>query len=368
MKEWCWVLEKWLDKVLIFVLCTGVYVQALNIEYMVVPIIIAVIIDCIIQYTENKYVKNVLFIAYLFISLFYTPLIFFIPLLCYEFNEHLLRYVAGVVAVIVIECFLGVKSAPLLLIIVAVSFIMSKRQDQLEKERLKYMFMQDDSKEKLFSINKKYKDLLERQDYQMNLAALSERNRIARDIHDSVGHILSRSILQVGAMITVSKDETQKEQLTLLKDSLSQGMDSIRSSLHNLYDTSINLSTEMQKIVDNFTFCELKYICEIDNNPDKKITYNFMAIAKEGLTNIQKHSKATSAKLTVRELPAFYVLSIEDNGVGISDESQENGIGLSSVRQRAEDIGGVLNIVSNKGLKIYLSVSKEVIENEHSNS
>lgn len=353
-------MEKWLDKVLIFVLCTGIYVQSQKLEYMVVPMIIAIISDCVIQYIENKYVRNIIFVAYLFASVFYLPLLFFIPLLCYEFREHIIRYVAGVVACIVIACFLGVEYAPFLLIIIAVSFIMSKRQDQLEKERLKYMFMQDDSKEKLYSINKKYKELLERQDYQMNVATLTERNRIARDIHDSVGHILSRSILQVGAMITVSKDETQKQQLTLLKDSLSQGMDSIRSSLHNLYDTSISLSTEMQKVVDNFSYCKLKYICEIDHNPDKKIIYNFVAIAKEALTNIQKHSKATSAKLSLRELPAFYVLSIEDNGIGLSDQSQEKGIGLSSVRQRADDIGGVLNIVSNNGLKIYLSVSKEV--------
>lgn len=357
-----------LDKVLLFVLCMGIYVQSEKSLYMVVPMLIAIIIDCAVQYIENKTVKTVLFFAFSFACLFYQPLIFFLPLLCYEFKEKQVVYIAVAAIIILVECVLGAHLAPFILIVAAISFIMAKRQNQLEKERLKYIFMQDDSKEKLFKINKKYKELLERQDYQMNVATLSERNRIARDIHDSVGHILSRSIIQVGAMITVSKDETQKEQLSLLKDSLSEGMDSIRASLHNLYDTSINLDNEMQKLVEEFTYCELKYSYEVENNPNKKIIYNFVAIAKEGLTNIEKHSKATKAKLNLRELPAFYVLSIEDNGIGIDDEIETSGIGLSSIKQRAEDIDGVINFVSNNGLKIYVSVPKVRNDNEYSNS
>ena len=57
-----------------------------------------------------------------------------------------------------------------------------------------------------------------RQDYEINLATLNERNRIARDIHDNVGHLLTRSILQIGALLTIYKDNTIKEGLNSIKD------------------------------------------------------------------------------------------------------------------------------------------------------
>lgn len=46
------------------------------------------------------------------------------------------------------------------------------------------------------------------QDYEIYLATLKERNRIAREIHDNVGHMLTRSILQLGALSVINKDET----------------------------------------------------------------------------------------------------------------------------------------------------------------
>ena len=47
------------------------------------------------------------------------------------------------------------------------------------------------------------------QDYEIYLATLKERNRIAREIHDNVGHMLTRSILQLGALSVINKDETE---------------------------------------------------------------------------------------------------------------------------------------------------------------
>ena len=56
-------------------------------------------------------------------------------------------------------------------------------------------------------LQEKNKNLMEKQDYEIYLATLRERNRIAREIHDNVGHMPSRSILQMGALITIHKEE-----------------------------------------------------------------------------------------------------------------------------------------------------------------
>lgn len=73
------------------------------------------------------------------------------------------------------------------------------------------------------------------------LQTLRERNRIAREIHDNVGHMLSRSILQMGALITIHKEEPLHGQLAGVGETLNQAMNSIRESVHDLHDESIDL-------------------------------------------------------------------------------------------------------------------------------
>ena len=86
------------------------------------------------------------------------------------------------------------------------------------------------------------------------MATLKERNRIARDIHDNVGHLLSRSILQIGAAIIINKNEELNLNLNLIKDTLNEAMNSIRNSVHDLHDDSIDLQIEIQKLINNFSF------------------------------------------------------------------------------------------------------------------
>ena len=73
--------------------------------------------------------------------------------------------------------------------------------------------LRDTSTELNLVLQEKNKNLMEKQDYEIYLATLRERNRIAREIHDNVGHMLSRSILQMGALITIHKEEPLHGQL-----------------------------------------------------------------------------------------------------------------------------------------------------------
>ncbi len=67
--------------------------------------------------------------------------------------------------------------------------------------------MRDTDTELKLVMEQRNRELLEKQDNEIYLATLRERNRIAREIHDNVGHMLSRSILQVGALATICKEE-----------------------------------------------------------------------------------------------------------------------------------------------------------------
>lgn len=87
----------------------------------------------------------------------------------------------------------------------------------LEQEMIR---LRDTSTELNLVLQEKNKNLMEKQDYEIYLATLRERNRIAREIHDNVGHMLSRSILQMGALITIHKEEPLHGQLAGVGETL----------------------------------------------------------------------------------------------------------------------------------------------------
>lgn len=219
----------------------------------------------------------------------------------------------------------------------------------------------DNSVEKERLLKEKNRHLLENQDDQIYIATLKERNRIAREIHDNVGHMLSRSILQVGAMLAICKDETLKPHLTTLKETLDTAMNSIRNSVHDLHDESVDLKNALEGLVQSFTFCDVQFDCEISKYIPKEVKYCFLAIVKEAFNNTMKHSNATKVTITVKEHPAFYQLLIEDNGTKKSTESvssDTSGIGLSNMKERVDGLHGIIHITEENGFRIFVSIPK----------
>ncbi|MGL5694542.1 MAG: sensor histidine kinase [Peptostreptococcaceae bacterium] len=206
---------------------------------------------------------------------------------------------------------------------------------------------------------KKNRALLDKQDYEINLATLSERNRIARDIHDNVGHLLSRCLLQIGALLVINKDNVVCESLELIKDTLSEAMDSIRSSVHDLHEDAIDLQVEIQKLVNNFKFCFINFDYDIQSSPHKKLNYGFITITKEALSNIIRHSNANEVSILLREHPALYQLVVKDNGSNIN-YNIENGIGIKNISDRVYSLGGSINISTDNGFRIFISIPKNI--------
>jgi len=222
----------------------------------------------------------------------------------------------------------------------------------------RYNDLSDTAREMSIRLSKQNEDLIEKQDYELHLATLNERNRIAREIHDNVGNLLSSAILQTGALLMISKDDKTRACLKDLNDTLSQAMNNIRSSVHELYDESIDLSVKIEELVKQFTFCELNYEYSIYSNPDRKLKYAFISIIKEALSNIARHSNADRASIILREHPALYQLIIRDNGV-VKSYSTDEGIGIKNMTDRVHSFNGNININTENGFEIFISIPKE---------
>lgn len=219
---------------------------------------------------------------------------------------------------------------------------------------------QDEGRENNLLLSEKNKTLLEKQDYEIYAATLKERNRIAREIHDNVGHILSRSILMVGAAKAVNQDTGLTPLLENIDHSLNSAMDSIRSSVHDLHDESVNLEEVIRSLIRDFSFCPAELEYDMGPEVPRDIKYCFISITREGLTNIMKHSSASRVRVVVREHPALYQLFIKDNGdtAKLSSTIPDSGIGIKNMRERVGALGGTLQITTENGFKIFISVPK----------
>jgi len=229
----------------------------------------------------------------------------------------------------------------------------------------------DDSEEHALLLSEKNKALLEKQDYEIYAATLRERNRIAREIHDNVGHVLSRSILMTAAYKTINKNEALDPLLGNLEESLNGAMNSIRSSVHDLHDDAVNLEDAIKGLVKDFTFCPVTLTYDMSRQVPREVKYSLISITKEGLSNVMRHSNADSVNILLREHPALYQLCIEDNGTlgskipDIQTDADSNkmetvsgGMGLSNIRDRVKALGGTVQITQEKGFRIFVTIPK----------
>lgn len=222
-----------------------------------------------------------------------------------------------------------------------------------------YRKTQDDGKEATLLLKEKNQALLKNQDHEIYTATLKERNRIAREIHDHVGHMLSCSILLTGAMKTVNTDSALAQSLGQLETTLHTAMDNIRQSVHDLHDDSINLQETLERLAASHTACPVSLEYDMGYDVPANVKYCLIAVVKEGLHNIARHSDADSAWIVLREHPALYQLSIRDNGTP-KEQPPKPGLGLENMRERIEILGGTLQIYTDKGFQIFATLPKQI--------
>ncbi|SFQ32215.1 Signal transduction histidine kinase [Lachnospiraceae bacterium XBB1006] len=217
--------------------------------------------------------------------------------------------------------------------------------------------LRDDSVESSILLKERNRTLLEQQNAEIHMATLKERNRIAREIHDHVGHMLTRAILQTGALKVVEKDNALKEQLEGLQETLNMAMDNIRQSVHDLHDESIDLERGVKELIAAFPTLEIKFSYAVDKSVDNEMKYGFLAIIKEALNNTVKHSNGNQVTLKILENPGFYSLFIADNGTDIPKDFT-GGMGLAGIRERVDNLHGFLRISTENGFQITITILK----------
>ncbi len=223
--------------------------------------------------------------------------------------------------------------------------------------------LRDTSRENELLNAEKTRRLIEKQDTEIHMATLKERNRIAREIHDNVGHLLTRSILQIGAIKTINRSPILNEPLDGLHETLNAAMSNIRTSVHDLHDESLNLESAVRELSESAGELDITLHYDMEPIVPRDIKYCFLSIIKEAVNNTLRHGNATKMQITIQEHPAFYRLFIQDNGSGTVRGGKE-GIGLTNMRDRVRKLDGNIRISSDDGFQILVSILKERRENK----
>jgi signal transduction histidine kinase len=167
-------------------------------------------------------------------------------------------------------------------------------------------------------------------------------------------------------MVTKSNEE-ERQSLSTVRETLSEAMDRIRASVYDLHDESLDLRTKIEALVREFTFCPIRLDYRLEREPEKDIAYCFIAVVKEGLSNIIRHSNATQVTLALLEHPALYQLVLQDNGSQAGGEVEE-GLGLRSMAHRVDALGGRLVIERSGGFRLFISIPKRRTVDESADS
>ncbi len=190
------------------------------------------------------------------------------------------------------------------------------------------------------------------------LATLQERERLARDLHDSLGHALVALSVQLEAIQRLYKVDPERAsaQVDELKTLTRTSMDDLRRSLAGLRTPGLGerrLSDALQALsVDAGQRAHLAIACHIHDDANQLSPAHaetLWRVAQEALANIERHAAAHSVQLQLNITSNAALLSIQDDGRGLPPdaEKQPGHYGLRGMRERVEGLGGTLTLTGN---------------------
>ena len=317
--------------------------------------------------------------AYIMVAVFVPSFVPFAPLALYDIarrvrREHVwVALGAGAIFVCALVAYAHAGALPtrallLTAILSVAATLLSLRTAQLEREQERMRRTRDELQERALALEARNRDLADRQDYEVELATLAERARIAREIHDNVGHQLTRASLQTEALRVVHANEPGvAADFADVKRTVDEALQLVRSSVHALNDNAANLSVQLERIVegarsDGGPQIELEVLAE---HAPANVANCFAAVLREALSNTMRHAFAHAVTVRCMEHPSFYQLIVTDDGAGgvqASSRGTAEGMGLGSMRERVEALGGTFTAGPRAGAggwRVFATVPKQ---------
>ena len=203
-------------------------------------------------------------------------------------------------------------------------------------------------------------------------AETRERNRLAREIHDTLGHTLTGMAAGLDACIVLvdAAPAVVKKQLEKIRETARHGIVDVRRSVKKLRPDDLEklpLQQAIKKVIAEFSASSGVEIQLVELGWPEKLREDeeevIYRIVQEGITNARRHGKATKVTVTCGLEPGRFYIIIADNGEGCAETKQ--GFGLRHMEERLELLHGRLRYWSDKGftLEATIPMGKNVMDN-----
>ncbi|MBW7474740.1 sensor histidine kinase [Paenibacillus oenotherae] len=192
------------------------------------------------------------------------------------------------------------------------------------------------------------------------LVKLEERQRIARDLHDTLGQKLSLIGLKsdLAGKLILKNPNRAKAEMNDVHQTARTALKEVREMVTRMRGTK--LEDEIYRVRQILKAAQVE--CTVEGDPKltntSLIAENVVSMCmKEAVTNVVKHSSATSCAIHIEPLRTELVVKIEDNGIGIADPwTSIRGNGLQGMKERLEFVNGSVEVVSDQGTMIVIKV------------
>jgi len=195
-----------------------------------------------------------------------------------------------------------------------------------------------------------------------DLAVAQERLRIAHEVHDGIAQVLgyvNTKVQAANSYLSQGKPEEAGTQLHELALAARDAYGDLRESIVNLRTLPAadrTVSSVIEEYLDRWKAASgvsTQLTIEPDLRVPPGVELQLIRIVQEALTNVRRHARATAAKVDIRRRDGQVIGSVTDDGVGFNPEARPRSdfprFGLSTMRERAESVGGRLRVVSMPG-------------------
>lgn len=210
------------------------------------------------------------------------------------------------------------------------------------------------------------KELTEANEKIEELVKREERMRIARDLHDTLGHTLSLITLKSQLVSKLVKKDSERAGLEAkeIERTSRIALTQVRELVSDMRSVSITeVLVESESILESAGI-SYHFDSEINTNNISAIPQNILSMClKEAVTNVVKHSEAKNCYVMLEQIAGKIQLIIEDDGIGFP-ENKDNGNGLHGMSERLRLIDGKLEIRAEKGTKLVFTVPLVIKDGE----
>lgn len=188
-------------------------------------------------------------------------------------------------------------------------------------------------------------------------SALQERNRIAREIHDSLGHTLTAQSIQLDSALLLQHSNRQEASVFLqeAKQLCKQALQEVRQSVATLRTDPLHgqsLKNLVEHLIQEFratTIIEPTCLVNLTQSLPREVVSAYYRVLQEALTNIIRHSAASEVILSLVIRDRLLHLQIQDNGKGFNPEQNSTGFGIQGMKERISALGGEFRLFSRPG-------------------